>query len=304
MLAEVSSSHRPTDKAPRAMAIVGDSISTGLFANTLLGERLPSGTALKVLWSLSNYLKNGASMDFEYLDRQHAATHITAFGGTQPYSHAQKIRDLFGLKAEDFPVNNVARASAASVDALPQIEKLRSLYAQRPEQRADYVIFALGNNDLCDSVSLDDFRDNYRRALWDVLWLHPNADVLVFSLVDLPAVIREVTDDRIAFMYDSVLNKNNPISCGQLRNMTKICKKITKDRDGLALFSEYNRVVQDVVAEFRSTFSGRIMLAGESGSPYVITANDVAADCFHPSVNGHRKIAELTWPETWFQKPH
>jgi lysophospholipase L1-like esterase len=179
---------------------------------------------------------------------------------------------------------NVARSGAAMADAPGQAQAAVAA-------GADYVTFLMGANDLCrgsaaQMTSVAEFRADLERSL--SILDGGGARVLVASI---PNVIRlgEVYGDdplarfvwRQAELCPSVLDPENTW------------------RERLAVWVrelEFNLALRDTCARYANCRFDDFAVYS-----YAFDRDDVSRlDYFHPSIDGQRTLAELTWPSAWW----
>lgn len=151
---------------------------------------------------------------------------------------------------------------------------------------ADYVTFLFGANDVCTMTPVDRFESDLRRALGILTRGLPEAQILVVSIPDLARVRELFADDRrVRTIWDR----------------TRICPPVL-DSDAteeelaasLQRREEFNRLLAAVCDEHANCrHDGGAVAARSFGRGEVSPV-----DGFHPSVEGQRRLAEVTW-DAW-----
>ena len=187
---------------------------------------------------------------------------------------------------------------------------------ESPSGRAGMIALFLGNNDVCtdDVGTMTDpelFESRYRAGL-DILeksGATKNAYIHVTGIPDIYWlwIAKRDNDWCRNFIWQFV-------PCQELlANADNNCESIESDLDPNTIYAndgpdcvrrkkfhaairdDYNRILRDVLQEYKE--SGRLPNA------YYIDIFDIefgddhvnSADCFHPSVEGHRVLAEANW---------
>lgn len=156
-------------------------------------------------------------------------------------------------------------------------------------QNPDYVLVFLGHNDLC--------RDTVSEIPTDAqfeTWFRQGIDALLAGLPNAKIVVLEIID--VAQLWDCCSNDGGCLfswllfgPCGSVTGSNSTDRAIVRQRT-----IGFNDILRNVCAEKGVIFEDRIF-------EQVFTLSDVSdLDCFHPSVNGHRKIAEGSWDATRF----
>lgn len=197
-----------------------------------------------------------------------------ATGGAAVGSHHARIEE----RHQQVTAHNVAVAGARIADARAQAD--RAVAAD-----ADYVLFLLGSNDLCstDPPAPERFGREVGAALGRLHDGLPDAYVFVVSLPDV-AHLREVFGDDVRARTAWQRTGACPAVLGSSRSVPELAA--VRDRH-----AAYNRALVEVCdrhARCRHD-AGRI-------AQHRFSRDEVSrVDFFHPSVDGQRRLAELTW---------
>jgi hypothetical protein len=62
-----------------------------------------------------------------------------------------------------------------------------------------------------------------------------------------------------------------------------------------------NRIIFEQVAIRSKVFQGRLVLAESVSDSSLIKPENLAVDCFHPSLAGQKHIADKTFSDTWLK---
>lgn len=286
--------HRLKGDAPLALAVFGDSIASGMFADTALGEPLTNEQAqhFAELYRLSES-EDSDSEEF-YVDAQRIAANpdASAFSGTAAYALAPRLEKSTG---HDVGIFRYAISGSTTATLPTQLDHLDQDNAQGLRQ-ADLAIVNIGANDFCRRVDSDAFAASLKADLERLLVSLPKSKLLIVPLPPVPEVMS--LPDAPAF---SALGLD--VTCSDVRTKMQLCEgrsiapgasaeSIAQDVADLA---QLNQKMAEVVAALNETATGmdRIEL---SAAPQTPTSTELAIDCFHPGVHGHEKIADTVWP--------
>jgi lysophospholipase L1-like esterase len=174
--------------------------------------------------------------------------------------------------------------------------KMRDLAGQMSVvnlQQVDYVTVLMGANDACASsesamTSVADFRTQFQRALASVTAGSPHALVYVVSIPDvyrLWLILHGNESARLAWRLTGFCKSMlaNPASTApeDEARRQRVRQRVI----------EYNGVLTDVCALYAMChFDGNSVFNYPFQPPHVSTR-----DYFHPSLEGQRVLAEVTW---------
>jgi len=177
------------------------------------------------------------------------------------------------------------------------------------KQQAQYVTVLMGHNDVCQAepwmIPTDEaFERNFRTGM-DVLkqYLPAGATVYVLGIVDLRRLwdvaktkqalgvvdcLRIWSIDR--FPCDTVVDPANSDADREYAQSRNIA---------------FNSILQRVTSEYEAADSRHHYLFSNVLFQYEFTEGDISdLDCFHPSAQGQKAIAEMTWANGPFGSYH
>lgn len=283
---------------PRAMAVLGDSMSEGMLAGYSLEKRPSISVALNILWMASDsdqnqrmlsYRKNLARPDLSWASGNSTRSIVK--------SHAQRLKE--------FQPNLVAANFAISGDESyrlnDQIDRL--MKAERDQgMNFDYVTLMIGANDLAGE-SNDDitpplaYLGNVESALRRLIEEDSHRSFLLVGLPDIHHVFEQSQDfSVIEFWGEKVTCKSmrkdiygrKTVFFPENQEAYQFTKATLQQyRDGLA------NLVERLKAEFSET---NFKYIREYRLPTNIK-KAISIDCFHPSEWGQAELAEMTWAE-------
>jgi lysophospholipase L1-like esterase len=183
-------------------------------------------------------------------------------------SHYERLVEL----GADPERHNLAVPGARMEDAVEQAARV-------VEAGADYVTVLMGANDVCHGTDLTSFERDTRAALARLIEDLPDIRVFVSSIPDIARLVELFGDDRrIIFRWRTF----------------RMCPALLPDADVEDVHERvraYNAVLERACDEHEAC------LYDESAVfDHPFTAADVSRiDFFHPSEEGQRKLAEITW---------
>jgi lysophospholipase L1-like esterase len=253
-----------------ALAVIGDSLSTGVLASTVLGGDLPPG-ALEQLTKM--VLSN--DHDMENVQGLFSELQNSSTSTDQDWGLRASIAKNLKLQAKDMPLYFAAKWGGRSSHISTYLEHLRANYAVR-RKPAEYVVLMIGGNDFCYGSTPEEFQVSIEKKFPEILKLHPDSTVIVA----LTPIFTDIL--RYNHQYGTVL------SCEKFR--IQYCKKIfDPTRSNVA--AGYNEALMRIVNYYRHVYPGKILLSSEFESMYM-EADDLSFDCFHLSLKGQKKFAK------------
>ncbi len=254
------------------LAVLGDSISTGVLANTQLGKSVSPSLWVQVLrlalsdWNDPAEIHNALSNP-----KLAAATTTLTFGLRKSLQERFQIPPLGVVSLAKFGAK--ATAIPSMLERLAQVEA-----GHKP---ADFIFVMMGGNDFCSSQTTEEFSIHYRDALNLVRSTHPQATVVV---APLPPVHQLATVDY-QFSPERDGAPRGALTCRIFRD--RYCKRVY-EADAAAREQAFNKIVEDTTVEL-SLPTHKIIFAREM-MDWQIQADEIAVDCFHPSAKGQEVI--------------
>lgn len=253
------------------IAVIGDSISTGVLANTQAGQDLESSFWFQIIWLLfSDWQDPNAIHKALSSPSLAAATTDAGFGLKQALKSSYQLAELSTLSVAKFG------AKSTSVDTL--LETLRGEIVSKPKPRFVYVM--LGGNDFCSDQTLEEFQLHYNEALGLLHTEFPESSLIV---APLPPIYQLRDLDKTSIQ--NVGGKRRAISCDQLRMMS--CERIYAS-DAKERTLAMNQIVEKAFSE--SAYPVNQKLFVREMLDWNVTIDELAADCFHPSAAGQETL--------------
>ena len=267
---------RPPQLAPKRLSSVGDSISAGVNAEEFNILRIANPNP----WAS---FANGYRGFWEWL-----------LGRTDVNSHNQRISRNFG---SDNRVNDLQAESGA--DSFSLLEQAQGAV----RRQANYVTLFMGHNDVCqddfsDIPTDETFESNVRGALEELrTGLPAGATVYLIGLVDIYRLYQLGEElDAFGFLDCDVLWATtllNIYPCGTMLSPanSEADRLFTRSRN-LA----FNAILERLAREYSTEDEERYYAYSDAPAQLDFRAEDVSPfDCFHPSAEGQRILAEETW---------
>jgi hypothetical protein len=287
-----AASTNQVESAPFSMISFGDSISSGIFADTQLGDTLTSAQEARIfrmLFTLRDFSVSRRDGNLAF-QREAGAESRTAFTGDFPYSHKQRLRSKLGTTVV---AHNVALTGSTARELSLQIDEAEGFY--RAEQPANYITITLGSNDYCDNITAETFRQNIRPLFERIRRLHPHAGILVVPIPNIVSLLtREYSIGFRAFDTD--------IACKDLREIEGICARralSTASSESvrsraLEALRQFNLVLEEETLRMNRE-EGRAVFARTTALENDIDPELLAVDCYHPGKKGQEALANETW---------
>lgn len=253
-----------------ALAVIGDSLSSGVLASTTIGGDIDRGLLNTLMQTLLD------SQSLQSVQGQLSELDKSATATDQDWGLRALIARPFNLTAKDMPLYYAATWGGRTSNVPGYIKHLADNYVVRGKP-AENVVFFIGGNDFCHGDEPEEFQEGFDRSLKSILKLHPKSDVLVAMLPPLSDIL------KYDFVYSPL------ISCVKTRS--SYCKKIFNP-DGSNIVKGYNDVIRRVVNRYRHIYEGKIYLAGSFESMF-LEETDLSFDCFHVSLQGQKKFAQF-----------
>ena len=250
------------------LLLIGDSLSTGVFASFPLGVP-PSpeiqAKFLQLIFGNSHSLRVAQSNFSEY---HNAATTTDADWGVR-----QAIGKLHHLQSSDIPLYLAAKWGGRLAHANEFAEKIPELYESKKEP--EYILIWLGGNDFCKDHTRDHFEEEYTSLMKKLMKAYPDAS---FLLVPIPPIYQ-----ILAYNYEY----SAALSCKKSRK--SFCAPIfAKDR--VERIEQFNQVISKVADIFSKEVD---LVLAEKMASLKLEAADLSFDCFHPSIQGQKKFSSV-----------
>ncbi|MBI2601446.1 MAG: SGNH/GDSL hydrolase family protein [Deltaproteobacteria bacterium] len=262
-----------------ALAVIGDSLSSGVLASTTLGE-VPD----RMLFNRFSRFIFGAYHDLEHIQGEFSELAHSATATDQSWGIRAQIAKRHGLETKDIPLYFSAQWGGRLLHVDKYLKHLETNYEARGKA-AEYVVFLIGGNDYCRDIKEDIFDKQYDLKLNKILALHPQSTVMVTLLPQLTDIVK----------YNHIYSSVN--SCEKFR--MRYCKPIF-EAYGPQRVVHYNESIIRAVNKYRRVFKGKIILPSQFES-MILEKDDLSFDCFHLSLKGQKKVGEMYEEAFWSQ---
>jgi lysophospholipase L1-like esterase len=277
------------------MAVFGDSLGAATFAGTHIGEALRVEDAWRLLRAISLQYRMPADDPAAFLERVKSIAgyeRYNGFTGTQAWSHRERIQGVLGGPVAGW---NYAVPGSRTDHLSRQVAKFAADFQHSPYAPA-YIAISIGGNDFCQMVPREQAVRSLFQSIREIRAVLPQSLILISGVPDIVSIYQNY--DRVAFTMPGF-----KMTCRQRVQRFPMC-----DRES-ALLSGDSRVIaaarQDLLGYQRSFAELAQRIESEFPregpvryAPLPVLPSDgdiLAADCFHPGVEGHRRIAEATW---------
>jgi lysophospholipase L1-like esterase len=301
------------------MASLGDSITSGVFANFRREDAVHPWAQARFFKQLADYVISGRNPLIIERKPLSWSTGLDTFRRVK--SHARRIVQLHKQRRKEekdlevdallfkkyVKAKNFALTGSQVEDVMrDQLPELLEWSEKKLGQAApDYVTLLIGANDLCSNradeiTSTSNYIEDLAYVVDTILTRSPNTRILVSSLPQVQNVRKTLADEKLT-------GGKVARTCADLWKMTKICKRLTLEDDPqkneeLALqVKEYFEATQQMVEQRREMYGDRIRFS-TALSETPIQPNDVSMDCFHPGPQGQNRLADMTWQASWWSQ--
>ena len=213
---------------------------------------------------------------------------------TDVNSHNQRITAQFGSKGRK---NKTAAKAGANIGDLAKQAR------KAVKRRSDYVTVFMGHNDVCgddfSDIPTDEEFELDLRAGFDVLraGLPPGATVYTLGMVDIYRLWQ--IGEELEFLglvecneiWENLLPEVIPCATMLNPDLEEADRQFTRGR-----LIAFNGILADVSAEYEATDPLHYWHYSDAPFQLQFEADDISPfDCFHPSAEGQKKLAEATW---------
>jgi lysophospholipase L1-like esterase len=247
-------------------------------ASTAGGARADGAPTPRVIVSTGDSITRAFNVDWCCFLSDSPSRSWSTGGNAAVNSHYQRLL-RFAPHVE--AAHNVARSGARMGELAGQLRTAAGL-------GADYVTVLMGANDACTSsvasmTPAESFEAQFRAAMADFTSRRPQAQVFVASIPDVYHLWELFHDNAWAtFVWDTF---------DICQSMLSTANTEATRQDVVARIDAFNAALGGVCAEFR-----RCRWDGGAVSAVQFAAGDVSSiDFFHPSVQGQRRLADVTW---------
>jgi len=282
---------------PRAMAVLGDSISEGMLANFSM-ELSPSlGQFFGMILLLRKAKTDKERIDF-FRDRYAAPDKSWAGGDNNDdliLSHLERLRAY----VPDIQGYNFAVSGQMAEDLSGQVDKV----FQKEEELGftiDYLTVMVGGNDLAGQniesiVSPFEYVGHFETNLRKLLDKDPDRRIFVMGLPDILKYMEE-TADRVIY---NILGFK--FTCKGVREMAYGDMLMFKTGDKKIMdlmhryFDAYNSGTTDMIKRLSEDYPELDIKVVQNYQSVQYPEKTLSIDCFHPSEWGQAEMAEVTW---------
>jgi len=268
---------------PASISIIGDSISTGVLAETKFGT-MPEQSFFRQVMQVWLQGTDDLNPEEEFSRPDLAAATTTAEFGLRA-----AIAKLEGLDVQQVEYFSVAQFGAKTTDIDSMLGQLNEAYqnAERQDYHSQFVLFMLGANDFCANLDPLEFRINFEDALTKTVQRHQNSTILVAYLppiYQLPSFEYEYG----LKIFDS--DQLDLVTCRDFQENS--CQPIFTE-DAASRYQAFNDAIREIVASYKHADSANRLLTTEAMLTWELTEEELSVDCFHPSAQGQVRIGEF-----------
>lgn len=259
----------PSTPKSLQLTIIGDSISAGALAGTRLGSPSP-----ELIAGIVGAVLTGDIGEFLNATLNPQAAYPEGDGS---WSLRAQLLTQKGLSPANLTLNNEsAPGRMMSQVSASFVQRIKSANKKEAEQD---ILLMLGSNDFCQGKSPDDFLKATADALKLLKAEFPKARLFMAAVPPI--------DQLKKLGPEPLLGQ---VTCESVQRL--YCARIYADNAG-AILQNYNDGLKKLVTESKDTRMKWISLPKD----LTIDKSLLAADCFHPGVDGHKKLAATLAPQ-------
>lgn len=259
------------------LAVFGDSISTGVLANTALGAS-PDRGFLGQIW---RFLSAG-EFDDEAFQKELSRPELASSTTDKGYGLRAHLAEKYASEVEEVEVISLAQFGAR-VDRIPNMltELEEALLANGVEKTVSHILIMLGGNDFCADITAAEFKERITENVELIYQSYPDAN---YILTSIPPVYRLASIEH-TYTVNIPLIGEQSVSCREMRD--RFCPRLYGEDAEERLF-ELNEGIR-AAKDFLTDKSAQLVFV-ESLESWEIEEKDLAFDCFHPSAAGQESI--------------
>jgi lysophospholipase L1-like esterase len=258
------------------LVVYGDSISTGVLANTSLGKNIDNSLLLQ----LGNIIKSGQYNPNSFQSNL-ANQSLDAATTDADYGLRSAIAAKAGVTAAEVGVVSFAKFGARSVDIPEMLARWKQEEEGSIKRKPDYVLVALGGNDFCSDMSVEDITRSFDQQIDAIQQSAPDAQLIISPA---PPVHQLAAID---FTYGPAISQitGEELSCKKFREQA--CKRVY-EADAESRLQGINQGIQ-AAFEAQKAKGAKVSLA-KGVLEWTIVPEELAFDCFHPSQKGQATL--------------
>lgn len=266
------------DPAKPLLVVYGDSLSTGIMANTILGKNPDSSLALQ----LADYLKE---QEFNALGFQGNLSNLdlAAASTVKPYGVRASVGGLSGVTAAEVGIISFAKFGAKARDLAAMFNRWKLENIETIQKKPEYIFVMLGGNDFCSDFTVEEILTDFVEQTNAIHQDAPDAEIIIAPAPPANQLA------AIDFTYGAALTAitGEELSCRKFRE--NLCKRIYDEpADVLARVQGINAGIQ-AQANALAAAGAKVVFVEEILN-WQIKPEDLGLDCFHPSALGQEMI--------------
>lgn len=280
---------------PKAMAVLGDSISEGILAD----YSYENGLRARELFRMIGFLNIRDKEERINAFRKHYAARDKAWASGDNeesivLSHYRRLKKV----APDLYAQNFAVAGAESIELESQVDQLLA-HEKEFGVEFDYVLLMIGGNDLKkDSLeripSAVQFVGNVETQLRRILETRDFSYIFILGIPDIFKIFEETKDLVVARIF------GKPYTCDDLRRRIYNSVLFSQESSGTEwtvkpIFEQYHSGLESLLERLSDEFPKFRFKIHHSYPSGQNAEKIISVDCFHPSEWGQAELAEISW---------
>ena len=278
------------DTAETNLVILGDSISVGLFSDSIIGKDLSKDSRTQFIDSL--IVGGSFSKALVLLDSYYKKY------GNGAFSRSQAEQSLFTLMKTDDPniaVNNLG----VSGSTVSQLEGQFNLLDKELLEKINYFVIVIGNNDICGHYKNPKFKEDFKSKLLNIVFnlysKFKKSQIFLLPAFNVSGLLK-FQDKNLSSSFEKLLTISNSKTCDDLqKQMCPLFSDTSKSIEDIdTLRTEINLIIKEATEYAAPKTKDHESFSFKDRVFYVDTLEELelkesflAIDCFHPSAKAH-----------------
>ncbi|MBC7661615.1 MAG: SGNH/GDSL hydrolase family protein [Chitinophagaceae bacterium] len=263
------------------LVVYGDSLSTGVLANTTLGQTPDNSLVLQ----LASYVKE---QEYNATGFQANLSHTDLAAATtkNDYGVRASVAAQLGVNSADVGVVSLAKFGGQTTDLEHQLAAWQLQEKSNIPKKPENIFVMMGGNDYCSDRSVDDIVKTFNDQTAAIHKDSPDAQMIIAPAPPIDQLA------AIDFTYGPALTQvtGQELSCRTFRD--KLCKRIYDDPAAVKTrITSINSGIQAAATSLKAGGAKVVFVDGILS--WQIKPEELAVDCFHPSAAGQTTIGNF-----------
>lgn len=266
------------DPAKPLLVVYGDSLSTGVLANTQLGVNPDNSLSLQLVDYVKQQEYNAVGFQSNL-----ANLNLAASSTVEPYGIRASVAAESGVTAPEVGLISFAKFGAKARDLPAMFNRWKLENQNTITKKPEYIFIMLGGNDFCSDFTVEEILKDYTEQTNAIHQDAPDAQIIIAPsppIDQLPA---------IDFTYGPALQGviGEELTCRKFRD--NLCAKVNLDAQTVTTrIKAINTGIQAQANALAAAGAKVVFVDGILS--WQIKPEELAVDCFHPSQAGQVAI--------------